>query len=151
LTLTSITSYAHLQRDVRIDDGGVSWNVLYNAASGKIDTVTQELRLADSSADALRWIAGANYEYDKVHDVIHNQFPQSTSGVVNESLSPDFGNVIFYSTQEMENFAVFAKSDYDVASDWTLKAGTRYTKADRSLPVPRRLMDTGNSLCGDAT
>src|SRR5258708_38473231 len=77
LTITSITSYVHYLRDENVEFGGVSVNTAKarNLGDeelvldfGQINSIYQELRVANSTSDVLRWAAGTNFEHSSVHE-----------------------------------------------------------------------------------
>jgi iron complex outermembrane receptor protein len=139
VTLTSITAYDDFERDNVVGDAGVNLKVLtFDQQLGEIRSFNQELRLANSGDASLRWVLGFNYERATALETVDYGFINSTGAVVfsnqpffNTS-NAFFGSASYFSDQEMENYAAFANADFDVTERVTLKAGLRYTQADRS-------------------
>lgn len=128
VTLTSITSYADYRRDQRADLDGMSLDSTNFTVNGRIKSFFQEVRLANSDAGRLRWIVGANYSNDKVFDNDLFAFGDATGGRA-------FGisTAGFFSDQKMNNYAAFGNVEFSATDQLTLKAGARYTKADRTV------------------
>jgi outer membrane receptor protein involved in Fe transport len=129
MTFTSMTSYADYDHFLRYDGDGVAErNFDVPEIEGKVKTFAQEIRLASSGEGNLSWIVGANYSEDEARDNYLLDFSVSTVTVA----FPLEGFSGYYSDQTMENRAVFASSEYQL-SDFKLKAGVRYTEADREM------------------
>ncbi len=147
LTVTSITSYVHYLRDENVEFGGVSVNTANAINLGdeelsldfaNINSIFQELRLANSNSDALRWVAGANFEHSSVYEF--NLYDYSGSSEANSpgvaaSLGRNLTNTPFYSDQLMKNYAVFGNVDWDVSKQVTVTGGVRLNKSDRHAKI----------------
>jgi iron complex outermembrane receptor protein len=139
ITLTSVTAYDDYQRDDVVGDAGVNLMVLtFKNQTGAIHSFNQELRLANGGSSPLRWVVGTNYERSTALEDVAYGFINTTAAVVfsNQPFfnlgDKFFANAAYYSDQSMKNYAGFANLDYDISSRVTLKAGARYTEADRS-------------------
>jgi len=139
LTLTSITAYDDFERDNVVGDAGVNLMVLtFTQQLGTIDSFYQELRLANAGEGAWRWMVGANYERADVDETVEYGFINTTAATVysNQPIfnmtDTFFQSAAYYSYQEMENYSAFSNVDFDVSERLTLKAGVRYTEADRA-------------------
>ena len=143
LTITSITSYVHYLRDENVEFGGVSVNTA-NARNlgdeelvldfGQINSIYQELRVANSTSDVLRWVAGANFEHSSVHEFNLYDYAGSSeadSPGVAAALTRNLTNTPFYSDQLMKNYAVFGNIDWNVSNPVTVTGGVRLNKSDR--------------------
>ncbi|WP_419682135.1 TonB-dependent receptor [Sphingomonas sp. ID0503] len=126
ITLTSLSSYIHFKRDQVNDPDGMRIQEFTFDVIGKIDSYSQELRLANGSDNRFRWIVGGNVEHSKVDDFNVLRVNASTSAA---SLGIVGNN--FFSNQRMTNLAGFANGDFDVNDQITLKAGVRYTSSKR--------------------
>lgn len=127
ITLTSLTSYDNFNFNARTEgDGTALQNLDLFGDVAKIETFTQELRIANDPRNALRWLIGANMEhtdYDQVTDLTTRD---TTSYFVNGiSLNA------YDSHQKMRNYAIFGNVEFDVSDQFTLKGGIRQTKAKR--------------------
>jgi iron complex outermembrane receptor protein len=96
-------------------------------AVGSIESVNQELRIANGGQNRLRYTLGGNFERSIVDDNGQLSYVDSTLNA-----TYNFAHNGLISNQTMKNTAVFGSSDYSVTDWWTLKGGARYTKADRS-------------------
>lgn len=128
ITLTSITGYNRM-RFLNATNGSGSALELQDIGRdhGKIRSFTQELRLANSASNALRWVLGANYERTKVVESIDLYIRGTSASALNGFNGNQYG-----STQTMKNYAAFGNIEYDVADSVTLKGGIRRTKATRT-------------------
>jgi outer membrane receptor protein involved in Fe transport len=143
ITVTSITSFVRYDRDENVEFGGVSLNTPSGTDLGdeeltldfaKVTSVFQELRIANSGSDPLRWLVGLNYDHSKVYEFNLYDYAGSSeadSPGVAASLGRNLTNTPFYSDQTMKNYAAFTNVDWDVSRWLTLKGGARYTESDR--------------------
>lgn len=136
-TLTSITSYADYSRDQRADQDGTALDVTNYTLEGRIKSFFQELRVANDGDGPFRWIVGANYSRDTVEDRDLFDFTDATGG-----RRFGFGLAGFFSEQKMRTYAGFGNIEYEVSDQVTLKAGARYTQANRSIDTCS--FDTGD-------
>jgi outer membrane receptor protein involved in Fe transport len=125
-TLTSLTSYIDFDLNQVPEGDGTTFNILdVRSHVGSIESVTQELRIANSSDAQFRWLLGGNYDHITAEETFINDFTDSSTG-------PALG--IFtagvFGEQRITNYAVFGNIEYDVVQSITLKAGARYTDAE---------------------
>ncbi len=127
IALTSLTAYFRYNQDMAFDGDGVALEDFdIGNFGGKARGFSQELRLSNSAADAVRWTIGANYSRDTASDdytLLYRDSSILTGSGVGESG--------FRSSQKMKNYAAFASVEADVG-EFTFKAGGRYTEAKRS-------------------
>lgn len=129
ITLTSLTSYIDYKHDISYDQDGLTFqNFDIPSNIGDIESISQEIRLDNGSGPGLRWVIGANYGRDKVHEDFLQAFRDSSAFNV---LGVTIGGA--RSDQVMKNYAAFANAEYDITEQLTLKAGGRYTRAERSF------------------
>ena len=143
ISITSITSFVRYDRDENVEFGGVSLNTPSGTDRGdeeltldfaKVTSLFQELRIANSGSDPLRWLVGLNYDHSKVYEFNLYDYSGSSeadSPGVAASLGRNLTNTPFYSDQTTNNYAAFTNLDWDVWRWFTLKGGVRYTKSDR--------------------
>jgi outer membrane receptor protein involved in Fe transport len=143
ITITSITSFVRYDRDENVEFGGVSLNTPAGTDLGdeeltldfaKVTSFFQELRIANSGSDPLRWLVGLNYDHSKVYEFNLYDYAGSSeadSPGVAASLGRNLYNTPFYSDQTTNNYAAFTNLDWDVSRWFTLKGGVRYTESDR--------------------
>jgi iron complex outermembrane receptor protein len=128
VTLTSISSFIRFYQNDRIEYGGTDSDANeFAPLRGQINSFTQELRLANAATNALRWLVGGNYEHSDVDESLFEDYAGSTTADTLGTL----GNPNF-SDQKMRNYAGFGNIDYDLTSQFTVKAGARYTESDRA-------------------
>jgi len=143
ITITSISSFVRYDRDENVEFGGVSLNTLSGTDEGdeeltrdfaRVTDFFQELRIANSGSDPLRWLVGLNYDHSKVYEFNLYDYSGSSeadSPGVAASLGLNLTNTPFYSDQTMNNYAAFTNLEQDVSRWITLKGGVRYTESDR--------------------
>ncbi|WP_313805540.1 TonB-dependent receptor [Sphingobium sp.] len=128
VTLTSLTSYAHLKSDTPADLDGTQYLLFRSDQLGRIDSVYQELRAA-IDLDGLRFVVGGNYQDDHTDDVFGINFESS-----NNQIGPFVWNQFSETAdQKVKTYAVFANADVPLTSTLTAQAGIRYTKQNRNF------------------
>ncbi|MGD9661548.1 MAG: TonB-dependent receptor [Porticoccaceae bacterium] len=128
LTLTTLISYSDFEQDQATDGDGAA-NVFFDLDKniGDIDSLNTEIRLANSSDDRLTWMIGANYEQS---DTFEDQVVRYIEASNNNPANLDINSSGVTMGQDVENYAFFANTEYDLTSALTLKAGARYTKSE---------------------
>ena len=138
ITLTSISAFNSYRQDETRDIDGTSSQVLLLGSGGKIDSLSQEIRLV-GDANALQWIVGGNYAHDKADETQTFDISQQTNNLI-------FGipnvQAALKSRQEVDTIAAFANADYALTDDLTLQAGARYTDSRRDFTSCS--LDSGN-------
>jgi len=133
ITLTSISAYTDYKQNQGTEGDGLPIRTLELVNDrGRIKSFTQELRLSNGGKAGFRWTVGGNYERSRVDQAVDNRFDDSFANI---GLGNALGYPIFHTYysvfQKMHNYAAFANGEYDVG-DFTLKAGARYTKSERT-------------------
>ena len=149
ITLTSLTGYVDYKQNQAEEGDGLPLSTLdIPLDQGSIKSVSQELRVANGSASALRWVAGANYEHSEVDQTLGYNITDSTA---HTTLGTVLGYPISFPTpdalQKMTNYAFFGNLEGDVTDTITLKGGVRYTDEKRSISTCNK---TTSGLPGDA-
>ena len=140
LTVTSISSYLHFSERGALDqDGTALADIDIPFFSGAINSVYQEVRIANGQANRFRWILGGNYSRDHVFYNENLNYADS-SAFYNQMITTSEN----YSNQQMQNYAAFASGEFDITHALKLIAGVRYTKADRDASICNH--DGGNGL-----
>ena len=130
--LTSQTSYINYRQLQRPEGDGVNAqrvDVIQN--DGYINSIFQELRLADNSNPLLRWTVGGNYEHDVSDERDSTDQKDGTPNYTDVFAGFHFAGNSFTNRQIMSNYAGFADASSTVG-EFTMKAGVRYTQAERS-------------------
>jgi iron complex outermembrane recepter protein len=127
ITLTSLTSYDHFIQSQTTDGDGTALEITNLLSDhGYIDSINQELRLANSIPSSLRWVVGGNYEKSRTNErqsVVFNDISDSNAA------TNFITSISTIEQQKIRNYAFFANADYDVTSALTIKAGGRYTNS----------------------
>lgn len=135
VALTSITSYVGFTERGALDQDGLNYqDIDLRFFRGNIQSFSQELRLANTDGGPLKWIVGGNFSKDHVF-YRENLVYGDGSGGNNQSAPYQIESSENYSDQHMKNYAAFANVEYKVVPDVTLKAGIRYTKAERRADI----------------
>lgn len=130
ITLTSLTSYGHYtQRQTTDGDGMALAQGDLLRDDGKITTFNQEIRLANASPSAFRWVLGANYERSRTYE---NQFLNFADSSQNNAAANFINAAGVYNRQRIRNYAIFGNVEYDLTSSLTLKGAVRYTNSHNS-------------------
>lgn len=133
VTLTSISSYIDYKKDGVDQNSGLYFvDEDVSAHVGYIHSLTQEVRLANSSANSLRWTLGGNYERSNVYERVTLEYSSPNGRSTLADAFQLFGNQ-YYTNQKMRNYAAFGNAEYDISPQFTIKAGLRYTQANRYL------------------
>jgi iron complex outermembrane receptor protein len=145
LTLTSITSYSHYSERQLQDIDGTTLSNLSQLTLGKIDSVSQELRIAGSIGESGHFVLGATYADDEVDQTGLDDISQSTTAF---TFVP-FGLPLFTSfrdseRQDIETTAAFASADFELSSQVKIYGGLRYTRAVNRFSGCTS--DTGNGV-----
>jgi iron complex outermembrane receptor protein len=131
IALTSMTSYTNYRQMQRPDDDGVSAiRVDVSPNDGYINSLYQEFRLADNSDPLFRWTVGANYGHDVTDERDATDQRDGTPNYTYVFGGFHFAGNTFTNRQIMSNYAGFADASSTIG-EFTLKAGVRYTEADR--------------------
>lgn len=132
IVLTSLTTYDNFTQKQATDVDGTSLaleDLLKD--DGYIHTLSQEVRLA-GTGDAYRWVVGGNYETSTTFEnEITDYTDDSESNAANLFIS-ESGNTVL---QKMRNVAGFVNGEYDLSSQFTVRAGARYTDAKDNATI----------------
>ena len=142
LTLTSLTSYldTRLRQEINYDGTDLA---AYNIKGrlGSIKSFGQEVRLANGDSTRFHWVVGGNYEDSKTHDQGDIIAQGSTSVPVNGLCCSQY-----LSDQKLNNYAVFANTEWRITDPLTFKVGVRETRAEAKA-VSANIEDTGCPTC----
>lgn len=130
LTLTSLTSYSRFTEHQLQDIDGTTLSNIDQRTFGRIESVSQEVRLAADVGRRGHVVVGLNYAHDLVLQTDYVRSPQSTLAFI---FTP-FGLPLFTNFRDMDNqdedtYAVFASGDYSLTDKVKLYGGLRYTRA----------------------
>lgn len=154
LLLTSITSYDDFSRSFSIDRDGTELDLIdIRKNDGQIEDFVQEIRLA-ANYDTYHWMIGANYLKASTDDSSTIGIGDATNTAVpTNALVGDWDSAVQYGNHEIEEYAVFVNTDFQIADPLTLLAGLRYTDStkdyegcttgDASITALQSLISTG--------
>lgn len=128
MTVTSISAYGKFKRNDTLSTSGV--NLLQNSVTplrAYVDEFFQEIRIANGGNNRLRYIFGGNYSKANSRSFQYIDYGQTTIAQLF-----GFGISGGKDTQHMRNVALFGNLEFDVSSQFTVKAGARYTDSKRS-------------------
>jgi len=132
IVLTSQTSLVdYRQRQRPEGDGNVARRVDVIQNDGYIRSLNTELRLADNSDPVFRWTVGGNYSHDVSDERDATDQQDGTPNYTDVFAGIPFAGDSFSNRQVMKNYAGFADGS-STLGQFTLKAGVRYTQADRN-------------------
>jgi outer membrane receptor protein involved in Fe transport len=136
VTVTSLTSYVNFEQNMRNEGDGLALSTLdLTLNNGNVKSFSQELRVSNIGSAGTHWVIGGNYEHSHVDQYVDVYYPNSTTFHLFTGIPPGYPNLTtsyYFSKQEMKNYAVFGNIEQDFLSQFTVKGGVRYTKADRS-------------------
>jgi len=145
LQLTSITGYTEVERLQEEDadmnpflGSGQSLSFIAPTFEADTDTFTQEIRLA-GEAERFRWLTGVYYFDNEVKG--HYRLNTDAIGFVRMDAQY---------TQDTDSWDLFGQVEYDLAEDWTVIAGLRWTDEEKKLDF-ENIDDSGiTELCSTA-
>ena len=125
ITLTSITAYSRYRQRALRDIDGTALEILRLGTQGKIESISQELRLVGDTGP-LQWIVGANYARDKANEYQTFAISQQTNNVIfgfpNSAAALD-------ADQKIRTYSFFGNADFEISDQLTVHGGIRYTNA----------------------
>jgi len=122
--LTLVTDYWNLEKDYSEDSDG-SPNDLYNFLVGSdLDQFSQEIRLSGETDEGLRWVTGAYY-LDIDGEFYSGGWAPNLIGIPGGGQANSFEN-------ETKSYALFGQVEFDLAEDFTLITGVRWSREDKT-------------------
>lgn len=133
ITLYSITAYSDYKIDAVNDPDGVNFPSLQIFKRGKLESFTQELRLAGSAAnDRLSWMVGGSYQYGAIVDNETIGNAQNPYTATNDTIFGfDIQDFRLSNTQKIDTYAAFGSLDFKLTDTLTLQGSLRYTDEKR--------------------
>ena len=123
LTLTSLTTYTDYEQNVVPGGDGFALNVNdVNRDNGYLKSLSQELRVANSSADRIRYVIGGTYDRNRTFEDTATSYQDGSSAAL-----AGFYYIAARGTENMRSYAGFGNIEADITSMVTLKGGVRYT------------------------
>ncbi len=131
LTLTSLTSYNHFERDQQLESDGTIYQDYESSQDGKIETFFQELRIAGAVLGKGSWVFGVNYEHTRTWDSFLQTYGISTAVPTQVITATPLGPTNPNNLQRTDTYAAFGNIEYPVWDTITLQGGLRYTNQQR--------------------
>jgi outer membrane receptor protein involved in Fe transport len=128
-TLTSISSYAKTRIDSPAEFDGTAFNNSFVYQNARLETFSQEIRLAGDLDKHGHWLVGANYQYADSRESILQTF-----NATNSSIGPftwDAASTI--DNQRVNTYAGFGSIEYNISDTLTARASGRYTVERRKF------------------
>ena len=120
--LTSITAYDALKRRELNDWDASSSHESDTFWHSDIDVFSQELRLASTSGDKLKWLGGVYYSDQTLNEIFYTDFSQSLGFYTNTHYK-----------QTVKSIAAFGQIEYKFTPRTNFVLGLRYEDEDRTL------------------
>ncbi len=136
--LVSITNYLEMDKSY-LEDGAGGFGYFPVIFDNDFNQLSQELRLSGQS-DRLRWQTGA-YFLDMQWDMYQN-----LSGAIIHGGTSDGQSTETFSVLDSSNWSLFGQLEYDLADQWVLIAGLRYSDDDKSLEMQRYYSDLPSGI-----
>ena len=134
LTLTSLTSVSHFKQDQLQDIDGTTLSNLNRHTRGKIESFSQEFRIAGDLNTKTHYTLGVSYADDDVREASKNILVESTQSLLFTGFGlPIFADFVDSNNQKSQTTAVFASADYAVSDAVKLYGGARYTRSDNKF------------------
>lgn len=130
LTLTSISAASRYDDNQLQDADGTALQNLSFRRKGRIDSISQELRLTAELGERGTLISGVNYARDDVRqrDIGFIAYETTAFQFTDIFGVPPFTVYQQFSTQKTVSKAIFANVDYNVLENLKVYAGARYTE-----------------------
>jgi outer membrane receptor protein involved in Fe transport len=143
--LTSITSYAHLDEELPQDFDATTYPADHTLILGTVKSFSQELRLSGDIGERVKWMAGGNYQHDKVDEFF--TFDPVTNSASN--IGPfTWNSYNIINNQNIKTAGGFGSVDYKLTDNLTIQGSGRYTKQWRDFEGCIR--DDGNGQIATA-
>ncbi len=139
ITLTSVTSYDDLERELPEEADGAPTSLLHTEFGVSSTTFSQELRLSGET-DNMEWLAGLFYLdeeiiQDQTLDLFRSLRPL-TGGRADPTGAIAGAPVFFargFNVQNVETTAAYAQGNYRFNDAWSVTLGARYTDETRTF------------------
>ncbi len=130
-TLTSITARVEYEDYQQCDCDFINAILIDTSGKEEFEQTSQELRLTSPGGETIDWIVGAFYqEYDVILNDITIVPDGSLLGALSSAL-PATGARRAYG-QDSDLWSVFAQFTWNIADDWRLTVGGRFTDENKS-------------------
>ncbi len=146
LTLTSLTSYQHLNYYNPYEADGTDYTDYSAIDTGHLNSFYQELRLSGQFLGRGSWIVGGNFEDDGVEELDHATFDQSSlnpiPAIPGLASALTVGDSDPFQKEHSNSYAGFAHGEYPITPNLTLNSGVRFTQTN--ISDTGTVLDAGN-------
>ena len=147
VTVTALSSYAHYKEAYGQDADGTTLRLTDLFITGRINSFTQELRIAGTFLGTGNWIVGGNYEASKTRENLVQFLSDQTSGHVFDALGlPPIDQVPQFGNTQYESEAAFGSVTVPIVDRLSATGGVRYTNTD--IDFQGCALDGGNGTFG---
>jgi iron complex outermembrane receptor protein len=131
--VTSLSTYSNLETGIWTDNSGTSLQDEWDHEVGSYTSFNQEVRVA-GIGDRVNWVAGANYEHDRIDDNNEVFIDQGTITTPVQAVPafadvPPISTANAYTNQVITDRAIFGNIEYRLTDPLTIQAGARYTES----------------------
>jgi iron complex outermembrane receptor protein len=159
-TITSVTGYSEYQY---VDGADVDWlpiSFISRDDDQNFDQWSQEIRLTSPTGGKLEYIAGAYYEESNLNFDRRVEIDASVGGLFEQLTG--LPNLLFALTGgaydadrigrnhhydlDSDSWAIFGQGTYNIADDWRLTLGLRYTEETKDVKSRQFLSDTNTGM-----
>jgi iron complex outermembrane receptor protein len=130
VTLTSLTSYEKYKTETPAAISGTTFPINRTVIYGDITSFSQEIRFSGSINDNTKWMAGGNYQGDRVEE---DEASAESDNSVNHIGPFVYHAFEFINNQKASTKSAFGSLDYKIIDTLTAQASARYTRQDRSF------------------
>lgn len=127
MSFTSISAYDSTEVYFREDEGAAPFDTFHPIQDVEFDSYSQELRLQSDGDGPFRWMAGYYYFYDKSEQMIAVSVSLKSGSV--EPLHTTLNSVVLEQKNTVNS--IYGKFDYEIAPQWDLSLGLRWTDEEK--------------------
>ncbi|MEH6589683.1 MAG: TonB-dependent receptor [Halioglobus sp.] len=139
-TLESVTGYSDYETDYKTDVDFSSLLFLESGVEEEFDQTSQEFRIVSPGGETLDYIAGIYLETQSLGNSTRNDLDPIAAGLP----LPSVGGVANFD-QDADTVAVFAQASWQVADDWSLTGGLRWSREEKEATLERYSADFGTN------
>lgn len=139
-TLSSITGLLENEWSNFNDQDYTMLDILATGSDQEQDQFTQEFRIASNSDSTFSWIAGLFYFNQDNSGVNRATLGETTPPLIGAPYFPGYEEAATTTSAiETESIAGFVSGTWQFTNAWSLTAGVRYTKEDKSMDYEQTL------------
>jgi outer membrane receptor protein involved in Fe transport len=154
-TLTFVTGHLEYEFDEIGDFDYVPASVFYGELEEDFEQFSQEIRLASPTGGNVEWMTGAYYQTTEMDSIERIVLPPDSLFNILAATSTDPSvqalavlpgtNATRLNNQDSDAWAFFAQGTWNIAADWRLTVGGRYTQEDKDATRNMNLLSNATS------